>query len=143
MLLSVSSSSCIRFTVLLLQTLAKCPVFLQILHCDFRAGQLCSGVQLGFPQKGQFRVGGFFLSVSSGLRFRTGFVKETCYPLEELFEENLSDVLFFGFLSPYLRLHLSSSIVSRTVRGSNRPLTNLSRSFLSLIVAANLYEIIS
>ena len=32
MLLSVSFSSCIRFTVLFLQTLAKCPVFLQILH---------------------------------------------------------------------------------------------------------------
>ena len=56
LLLSVSFSSCIQFTVLLLQTLAMCPVFLQILHSDFRAGHMCSGVHFGFQQKWQFRL---------------------------------------------------------------------------------------
>ena len=76
-------------------------------------------------------------------RFRTGLVKATCSPLEELFEEVLFDFLFLGFLSPYLRLKLSSSMVPRTVGNSSGPLINLSRAFLTLIVAATLYLMIS
>ena len=119
MLLSVSFSSCIGLTVLLLQTLAKCPVFLQILHCDIRAGQKCSGVQFGFPQKWLLRVDNFVLSVSSGFRFRTGLVKASCSPLKELSEVTLLGFLFFCLLSPYFRLLLSNSMVSKTVRSSS------------------------
>ena len=115
-----------------------------MLQCDLRAGQICSGVQFGFPQEWQLRVDDFFfLSVSNGLRFRAGLVKATCSPLEELPGETLLGFLFFCFLSPYFRLYLSSSMVSRTVRSSSDPLMNLSRAFLSLIAAANLYVKIS
>ena len=46
--------------------------FLQLLHCDFRAGHECSGVQLGLPQKLQCRFESFFLSVLNSFRFRAG-----------------------------------------------------------------------
>ena len=41
-LLSIDGSFCIRLTVLDLHTLAKCPIFLHLLHCARRAGQICS-----------------------------------------------------------------------------------------------------
>ena len=50
-LLSVVGSFWIRLTVLDLHALAKCPIFLQLLHCARRAGQMCSNDHFGLPQK--------------------------------------------------------------------------------------------
>ena len=63
-LLSHEAASAIRLTVLDLQTLAKCPIFLQLLHCALRAGQICSMDQFGFPQKRQFLFDNFLLSLN-------------------------------------------------------------------------------
>ena len=82
---------------------AKCPVFLQKLYCNFRAKQICSGVVFGFPQKWQLRVDDFFLSVSNSLRFPAGLVKATCFPLE-----NLSEKTLLGFCSTAFCLHTCS-----------------------------------
>ena len=73
-LLSNDTASVTRLTVLDLHTLAKCPIFLQLLHWAFSAGQICSSDQFGFPQKRQFRFENFFFSLNWGFRFRIWFV---------------------------------------------------------------------
>ena len=74
LLLSVDGSFWIRLTVLDLHTLAKCPIFLQLLHCARRTGQMCSNDQFRLPQKWQLRFDSFFFPISVILRFRAGRV---------------------------------------------------------------------
>ena len=74
MLLSGDTASVSRLTALDLQTLAKCPIFLQLLHWAFRAGQICSSDQFGIPQKRLSRFENFFFSLNWGFRFRVWFV---------------------------------------------------------------------
>ena len=74
---------------------------------------------------------------------RIGFVQAICSPSEELPEDVFLCFLFLDFLSLYLRLKLSNSIVPSTSCNFSGPLINLSHAFVSFIMAANLYVIIS
>ena len=96
-LLSDETTSTIRLTVLDLQTLAKCPIFLQLLHCALRAGQICSMDQFGFPQKWQFLFDNFLLSSNCVLRFRDWFVCPISSVLVELLVESFWLFWFWVF----------------------------------------------
>ena len=96
-LLSDEAASAIRLTVLDLQTLAKCPIFLQLLHCALRAGQICSMDQFDFPQKRQFLFDNFLLSLNCVLRFRDWFVCPISLVLVELLVESFLAFLVLGF----------------------------------------------
>ena len=128
------SSSCIRFTALERQTFAKCPDFLQLLHLAFSAGQICSGVQLVFPQKLQFRSVVFLLPVNVAFFFVAGFVYPTCSSSDVLSEEFLRCLLGLVCLSPYLRFQFSNSMVSNISCNLNGPLIIFTRAFLSLML---------
>ena len=109
--------------------------------CDLRTGHICSDDQFGFPQKWQLRFETFLFSLKGGFRFRVWLMCPICSSPDELLVESLVGFLFPGFLSPYFRLQLSSSMVSSTNWISSGPFMNLSRAFLSLMVAAKLYNL--
>ena len=138
MLLPNVGASLIRLTLLDLHTLAKCPIFLQLFHCALRAGHMCSSDEFCFPQKRQFPFENFFLSGRIGFGYRVRLVYLICSSSDELFVESFLGFLYFGFLSPYLWLWLSCSMVSSTISIFSGLFMNLSQAFLSLMVASNL-----
>ena len=129
--------------VLDLHILAKSPIFLQLLHCALRAGQMCSNDEFGLSQKWQLLCDNFFCP--SQLFFVS--VLDECIHFVLRYMNCWRGVSgVFCLLTSCHRICGCNCLVRWflvTVRSFNGLFMKLSQAFLSFIVAANWYVIIS